>query len=260
MTQSCVANLHQCWASLDSLLADLSPDEWATQSLCPDWTVAGVVIHLIAVEEMLLGADPSEFAERLPFDVVGAATEAMSTLSPAELLARFRDVTAQRRSELAAVDDAGFATAVMTPVGPGTYGRFMDIRVFDHWVHEQDIRRPLTRPGHESGPSAERSIDEIRMSLPYIVGKRIGASDGASIRFELTGPVSATFTVRVDGRAVLRDDALPVDVTVTADSTTFALLACGRIDPQASIDVGAITWAGDHDLGERAARNLRFTM
>jgi hypothetical protein len=38
------------------------------------------------------------------------------------------------------------------------------------------------------------------------------------------------------------------------------LLACGRIDPQAPIDAGAITWVGDTDLGERAARNLRFTM
>jgi hypothetical protein len=44
------------------------------------------------------------------------------------------------------------------------------------------------------------------------------------------------------------------------DSTTFVQLACGRIDPQARIDAGAISWTGDAELGERAARNLRFTM
>jgi uncharacterized protein (TIGR03083 family) len=136
----------------------------------------------------------------------------------------------------------------------------MDIRVFDNWVHEQDVRRPLGTPGHEDGPAAERSLDEIRMSLPYIVGKRIGLPDGASIRFALTGPVRAEYTVRVTGRAGLTDDVDPVDVTVTADSTTFALLACGRIDPQGAIDAGAIRWDGENDLGDRAARNLRFTM
>ena len=40
----------------------------------------------------------------------------------------------------------------------------------------------------------------------------------------------------------------------------FILLACGRIDPQAQIDSGAVSWTGDAELGERAARNLRFTM
>ena len=27
-----------------------------------------------------------------------------------------------------------------TPAGKSTYGRFMQIRVFDCWLHEQDIR------------------------------------------------------------------------------------------------------------------------
>ena len=29
------------------------------------------------------------------------------------------------------------------PTGPGTYGRFLAIRVFDFWVHERDITTPL---------------------------------------------------------------------------------------------------------------------
>ena len=33
-----------------------------------------------------------------------------------------------------------------------------------------------------------------------------------------------------------------------------------QIDPQAQIDSGAISWQGDDELGDRAARNLRFTM
>lgn len=260
MSHPSLAGLDLCWSSLNSLLADLTDDQWSTQSLCPDWDVAGVVMHLIAVEEMLLGRAPSEFAERLPFEEIAGFTDAMAALSQEELVSKFAAVTAARKAELAEMSNEDFATPVMTPVGPGTYGRFMDIRVFDFWVHEQDIRTPLDLPGHEDGPAAERSIDEIRMSMPYIAGKRVGVADGSSLRVQLTGPISGDITVRVDGRAGLVDDADETTATITADSTTFALLACGRVDPQSRIDSGHISWSGDAELGEKAARNLRFTM
>jgi uncharacterized protein (TIGR03083 family) len=260
MSHPSLTGLDLCWSSLNSLLDDLTDDQWSTQSLCPDWDVAGVVMHLVAVEEMLLGRAPSEFAERLPFEEVAGFTDAMASLSRAELTEKFASVTAARKTELAELSDGDFATPVMTPVGPGTYGRFMDIRVFDFWVHEQDIRTPLNLPGHEVGVAAERSIDEIRMSMPYIAGKRVGVPDGSSLRVQLTGPIAGEITVRVDGRAGLVDDADETTATITADSTTFALLACGRVDPQSRIDSGKITWSGDVALGEKAARNLRFTM
>ena len=260
MSHPSLTGLDVCWSSLNSLLADLTDDQWSTQSLCPDWDVAGVVMHLIAVEEMLLGRAPSEFAERLPFEEIAGLTEAMSSLSGTQLTEKFASVTAARRAQLSAMSEDDFATPVMTPVGPGTYGRFMDVRVFDFWVHEQDIRTPLGLPGHEGGPAAERSIDEIRMSMPYIAGKRVGVPDGDSLRVHLAGPVAGDITVRVDGRAGLVDDTDETTATITADSTTFALLACGRVDPQSRIDSGHISWSGDAELGEKAARNLRFTM
>ena len=136
----------------------------------------------------------------------------------------------------------------------------MAVRVFDFGVHEQDMRRPLGLPGHESGLAAEIAIDEIEGSMGYIVGKKIGLEEGQSIRFTLTGPVEREICMLVEGRAgqVPSLDSATTDVTV--DSTTFALLACGRIDPQAAIDAGAISWSGDAEIGDRAARNLAFTM
>ena len=42
-----------------------------------------------------------------------------------------------------------------TPAGKDTYGRFMQIRVFDCWLHEQDIRDALgpTRTRDRASPS-----------------------------------------------------------------------------------------------------------
>lgn len=255
-----VDQLNRCWASLDDLFEDLATDQWTTQSLCPDWSVRGVLEHLGAIEHMLLGEAPGSLTETLPFAKAGEWMQEVAALSDTEVLARYRDVIAGRRAELAAMSDDEFDLPCMTPVGPGTYGRFMDIRVFDFWVHEQDIRVPLGRPGHETGPAAEAAIREIEMSLGYIVGRKVGLPDGAGITIDLTGPIDRMFHVAVDGRAAQVAMLESPDVTLRTDSTTFALLACGRIDPQLPIDDGRISWEGDAELGERAARNLAFTM
>jgi putative sterol carrier protein len=136
----------------------------------------------------------------------------------------------------------------------------MAIRVFDNWVHERDIRVPLGLPGDDAGPAAEASLDEVQRSLGYIVGKKIGLEDGKGIAFDITGPVSRRMLVKVDGRAAVTNELPNPDATLTTDSLTFMLLACGRIDPEEPIADGRVKWTGDDEIGGRAARSLRFTM
>ena len=255
-----IANLERCWDSLDPFLGSLDAGQWQTPSLCPDWTVLGVVRHLGAVEHMLAGQAPDSMAERLPFEKAGEFMQETEQLGPEAVLERYRSVLERRRADLDRLHDADLDAPCMTPVGPGTYGRFMAVRVFDFWVHEQDVRVPLDRPGHRDGPAAEMAIDEIEGSLGYIVGKKVGLADGKAMTIELTGPVERTMHVAVDGRARSVETLADPDVTLTADSLTFALLACGRIDPQRAIDDGAITWTGDATIGEHGARSLAFTM
>ena len=260
VTRASVDALEMCMASFDDLLGGLDANEWSTQSLCPAWTTRGVAEHLGAIEAMLLGAEPGSMTESLPFERAGEWVSSVAGLSDAEFLDRYREVLTPRRAELAAISIEELGRPSATPVGPGTYARFMAIRVFDYWVHEQDVRRPLGRPGHESGPAAEIALDEVHRSLPYIVGKKVGLPDGMSISFTVSGPLERSMHVAVDGRAGLVDGLDSPDVSVSADSTTFVLLACGRIDPEAEIAAGTISWSGDDEWGAQAARNLRFTM
>ena len=216
-----------------------------------------------SIETMLAGKGARSFSRTsCPSARRWPPPSELETLEPGDLLARWHDVTAIRRDELAAMTDDDLAHPSVTPVGPGTYGRFMAIRVFDFWVHEQDIRRPLARPGHEHGPAAEMAIDEIAGSLGYIVGKRIGLGRRAEHHLRPDGPGRAsTCTSLVDGRAGVVDELDDPTVTLTTDSTTFALLACGRIDPQGPIDegrhhlVGAMPTSATEPPGR-----LRFTM
>ena len=103
-------------------------------------------------------------------------------------------------------------------------------------------------------------MDEVHNSIGYIVGKKVGLPDGMSIAIHLTGPVNRDIYAAVDGRAAKVDQLDDPSVELTTDSLTFVQLACGRIDPQGPIDAGTITWAGDAEWGEKAARSLAFTM
>lgn len=253
------AALLDCYAAIEGLCTDLSDTEWGAQSLCPDWTVRDVINHVTSIEAAMAGWLPDDDRTPPPFDKAADFLRDADAdgAAYAEVV---RAVFDRRRRDLAALADADLLRPSWTPVGPATYGRFLEIRVFDFWVHERDITTPLGRTTDDASLGAEIALAEVAGSLGYIVGKKVGLPDGKSITFDLTGPITRQLHVAVDGRAKTVDRLNNPDVTVVTGSTTFIQLACGRIDPQAQIDSGAITWKGDGDLGDRAARNLRFTM
>jgi uncharacterized protein (TIGR03083 family) len=182
------------------------------------------------------------------------------SLSAIELLDRSISILNDRRKELAAMNDETWSLECMTPVGPGTYGRFMDIRIFDFWVHQRDMTIPLGIETIDSGAHAEIALNEVHGSLGYIAGKKIGLEDGMSVVFHLSGAIDKDLFALVDGRASVVDHVENPTIEINADSKSFVMLACGRIDPQVEIDAGRISWLGNDEWGERAARNLRFTM
>jgi uncharacterized protein (TIGR03083 family) len=252
--------LNSCYSVVEALCADLAEAQWQVQSLCPEWTVRGVIDHLTSVEAVLAGWLPEDAAAMPPFERAGEFLAQTAGLHGDQYLDKVRAVYARRRRDLDALSQGDVERPSWTPVGPGTYGKFLAIRVFDFWVHVRDMTTPLGLSTDDTGLAAEMALAEVEGSLSYIVGKKVGLPDGKSIVFHLTGPLAAEYAVAVDGRAKQVERLDNPDVEVSTDSTTFIQLACGRIDPQGPIDARAITWSGDAELGERAARNLRYTM
>ncbi len=255
-----IDQLDECYTNLLALAGSMSEEQWQTQSLCPEWDSRGVVLHLLAVEDSLLGWQPTGADDRLPFDKIGQFLSESASWDNGELSARCQQTFTNRRNELTELSSDQWEQPCPTPVGPASYSDFMKVRIFDFWVHERDIATPLGRSTDEGTAAAVTSLDQVHQSLGYIVGKRIGLPDGMSILFDITGPVSRRMAVVVDGRAQMVDNVVAPSVTVTADLLTFMQRACGRIDPQTSVDGGRIRWSGDDEWGRKAASNLRFTM
>lgn len=261
-----VALLGDEWSVIASLTASLDAAAWSASAL-PGWDVHDVLAHMVGTERMLDGAalpqaDGDDTADHVRNEI-GKANEAwvasMRDRSHAELLADFHAVTAKRLASLTAMSAEEFYRPSWTPAGDATYGRWMEIRVFDCWMHEQDIRAAAGVPGNESGPAAEQSLAEVTGALGYIIGKRGKSPDGSSVLIRLTGPIERDLHVVTSGRAkvVTSFDGEPT-ATIALPSSLFLRLAGGRIDPSAALD--EITLGGDVALARRLAANFAFTI
>jgi uncharacterized protein (TIGR03083 family) len=244
--------------AFEDLYAGFTADDWAVPSLCPDWDVRAVLTHRLSVEHMLTGWAPSA-EDPPPFAKVAEFEAEVASIGNEELLERGREVWAARSEDLAAMTQATVELASFTPTGVGVYGDFLRIRIFDSWVHERDVAIPLGLETDDRGQRAEYSLDEVETALGYIVGKKIGLTEGLGITFHVTGGVTRDIHALVDGRAAKVDALADPVCEVTADVGTFVMLAAGRVDPQERIDAGAITWTGDATWGEKAARSLAYT-
>jgi uncharacterized protein (TIGR03083 family) len=221
------------------------------------------VSHLIGIENMLRGAPGDPPIEGRPDHVRNdfgefneAAVAARRTRPSGEVLAEFRAVTAERITALRELPAEKWDEIGPTPTGQDTYRHFMRMRVFDSWVHEQDIRRAVGRPGHLTGPVVDLVLDWHRRNIGYVVGKRAKAPDGTTVRFALTDAPPVTVSV-VEGRAKVVDDATP-DTTLNLDVETFNALLCGRWDAATAIERARLRIDGDIALGGRIADAMGY--
>lgn len=261
-----IAALATEYDAVSALLETLTEGEWALPTPCPGWDVRAQVAHLIGTESSLAGLGVPDELAAAPAHVrneVGAFNErwvaALADVPGSVLIERWRDVTGQRLGSLRAMDRGEWNREGVTPAGRDTYGRFMRIRVFDCWMHEQDIRDAIGRPGHESGPVIDLSLDEIAAGLGYVIGKKAGAPAGTSVTFDLIGAPGRVIHVRVAERAEVVDGLEGVATsTLRMPVGTFTRLCGGRTTASA---VAAQTQVdGDSALGRAVVDNLAFTI
>ncbi|MEJ7583484.1 MAG: maleylpyruvate isomerase family mycothiol-dependent enzyme [Acidimicrobiales bacterium] len=253
-----ITHLEMTWRSIDELCAPLSVEEWARPTGCPGWTVQDNVSHLIDYEATALGwPRPDHVPRHLAHtkNALGESTEVgvdhRRGRTGAEVLEEFRVVTAARRAQLQDLTEADLAGAITTPAGPGTVADMLTLRVMDTWSHEQDMRRALGRPGHEEGPAAAEAITHFARFLPYVVGRRAAAPDGATVVLQIGALHRSVIEVR-DGRASpVGREPERATVVLSLPPATFAALVGGRTDAPDDVVID-----GDVTLGVAIVAHL----
>lgn len=262
--QELVDTLEEVWRSIDALCSTLSDEQWKTETECPGWSVQDNLAHIVGIESSIMGRPaPDHTPPDLPHvkNDIGRANEvwvdAYRAGTGPEVLDAFREVTAARIAALRAMTDGDFGADSWTPAGPGTVRELLPFRIFDSWAHEQDMRRALGIPGDLQGPAAELSLDRVTGALPYVVGKKVKPADGTTVVFAWDG--RTTDIVVEGGRAKLLDTA-PAEPTVrlTMGIDTLVRLGMGRGDPGEILARGAVTIAGDEELGRAIVGEMNF--
>jgi uncharacterized protein (TIGR03083 family) len=262
-----VEALAEEWEAIGVLGGELPEDVWDRATECPGWTVRDVLAHMVGTERSLLGDPPPSPVAAVPAHVqneMGASNEAwvnsMRALPGTEVLGMFRTVTARRLDELRSADAARFVEVSPSPVGVVPYREFMHVRVMDCWVHEQDMRVATEHPGHEDGPAARIAIDRLASGLPFVVGKKAGTPDGASVRFDVQGALGRRIDIAVAQGRARAVDGTAQDPTTTLEMDVRALwrLTGGRLTGADARERGLVHIIGDAALGERVLESMAF--
>ena len=184
-------------AERQALLEDVEPlseQQWATQSLCADWTVRDVLAHMTATAKM---TPPTFFGKFIGSGFRFNALQAKDVAterggSAAETLARFRDQLG----------------ATTHPPGP------VDAMVGEVVVHGEDIRRPLGIRHTYADQALITAADFYRKSN-LLIGAKTRA-EGLTLRAtdvawsagsgpEVAGPLASIIVAITGRRAGLAD-------------------------------------------------------
>lgn len=258
--------LEQTWRATAALCHELSDADWEKPTRCPGWSVKDQLSHLVGLERVLMGEPhPGHQPPDAPHirDDFGRYMEVhvdvRRSVPPEGILADFEAMIEERLPQLREIAEAGDPEAPMAgPMGFDSKAASMiPTRVIDSWVHEQDIRHAVDKPGGYDSSAAQMVVDRFTSVLGMVVAKRAQAPEGAAVTFAIEGPIARTLTVRVkDGRAeAAEDEVTPAANTVLQMPTeTFVALLAGREGAADGVKID-----GDAELGRRIVDHAAVT-
>lgn len=250
-----------------ALLRSLDAADWGKPTDLPGWNVRYIAAHLAHLESELVG-NPQKHVDVPEAPHIKSSMSAFTESGP---LARADWTTDAIIDEIeASAAKRGDALRAMMPLDPTAPGdgfaavvgwdweTLLSNRAVDQWMHQQDIRRAVDRPGGLAGPGGAHALAVFARGLPYVVGKRVAPPPGTTVVLDITGEHPATLAAVVadDGRAA-RHDAAPAEPTVRIgmDFETFIVLSGGRRTPEQV----TTTITGDGQIGNAVLANLAVT-
>lgn len=239
------------------LLEELDAEEWSTPTDLPGWDVKAVASHVAHLEGILAGG-PEETADvgEPPHisSPLGLYTEigviSRREASTDSIINEIRSSATARHTTLLAdppTDPSGRPEPIFGGV-PWDWRTLLRNRPLDVWMHEQDIRRAVDRPGGMDSAAARHTAEYLAESFGFVLAKRAGAAPGTTAVLELDGSAPFAFAVNDAGRGE-RLASPPAEPTVTLrmERESFIRLAGGRCAPES----GTVVVEGDADLGQR---------
>lgn len=246
------------------LLDTLTDDDWNAPTICPGWSVKDIALHLLGddIGRISRGRDAFRGAAFVPkgnrdfeselLEFINYRNElwveAARRISPRLLcdLLRFMGDETQRYFEsldlFAIGEPVSWAGLAPAPV-------WLDIarEYTERWLHHQQIRDALGRPGLTEPRLFAPVLDTFVRALPHTF-RDVQAPVGTHVRFTITGDAGGVWSLVQEGRwALFRDVSAVPQSTVTMDADTAWRLFTKGIFREVALERTKI--AGDRSLG-----------
>lgn len=251
--------------AISDLGHSLRPGDAERETACPGWTVLDQFAHVVSLEAWVQGEEP--VGTPSPEELDGATEDITVVVdrflasrrgrSLEELLEELDALTASRVRHLEAETTSPDDPAI-GPFGATTLLGLTSSRLFDLWVHEQDIREAIGRPGDLDTPAAAHTVNLVFRSLPRVVARTAAVPAGHAVILDLTGPVVGRAGVRVEERDG-KPHGIPlftgepeqhpdvVTTTITLSTQAATRRAAGRV----STEDTHVTVTGDEEIARR---------
>jgi uncharacterized protein (TIGR03083 family) len=190
-----IAALDEIFTETEELVRSLSESDAARPTDCPGWTVQDQLSHMVGLEvAMWRGVEP-EIAIPDLAHVTNDMGRYMETHVEArrgrpfraviEELSEMREPRIEDLRQLAASGDDPMMAGPMGTEQP--LSARLPVRVFDLWIHEQDIRRALGRPPRDQPVATDLFLDRLWRAWPSLLPKKAAASQARdlTVRFEV---------------------------------------------------------------------------
>ena len=197
---------------LIELLNGLTQSDWQRATPCPEWTVFGLVCHLLGGDFGLLarrrddhfgtpppeGATEAEFIQwldELQRDWVRAARR----LSP-RLVVDLLAWTMPQLAETLQAEDPRAASARVSWAGPQAVPVWLDQfrELSECWIHRQQLHQALDLPSDLDPVVLRPILLAMRWAYPYRL-RGVSAARGDTVRITITGPVTENWLLAASG-------------------------------------------------------------
>ena len=234
----------QARSALLDLLTGLGADEWDRPTAAAPWAVRDVVAHLVGDDVGRLSrsrdrhvapaARPHESLPELVHRLNHEWVTAAARISPVLLVDLLRTTTPQVMDFWQRVDLGALGEPVSW-AGPGAAPVWLDgARDFtEDWVHQQQIRRALGRPGADEPAMVHAVLETFVRAVPYTLDRRAPApGDGAPLTVHVPGPAGGTWTWRPSGKGwIWTRRAVPATTSVTLGADDLWKVCVRMIEP-----------------------------
>ena len=247
------------------------------ETQCPGWTVKDQLSHVIGVEAALEGL--RELAVEVPeyphvrHDFgrqVEGPVEARRGRPGPDVVAELEHVLNAR---FATLNSPGLAetSIVPGPFGPAEAAEVLRLRSLDVWVHEQDIRHALRRPGNLDSPAATVFLRRLFDVVPRLVARHAGLEPGSIVIIDVTGPVLGRTGVRTEigedgrpwGHKLFTGERIEDEGPVEDGATTSISLSTDAVSRRASgrlsTEETSYSVTGDEDVARRVLDAIVMT-